>query len=231
MHGQRRNRPAGGAQSGEIRGAAGRERAIAELGRRQRGVVTRTQLRDIGLSPDAIDYRLRSGRLHALHRGVYLLGYSAPPPGARELGAVLACGAGAVISHRSAGALWKLLPRLPGGLEITVAGRDPGRKPGIRIHCVSSLDRRDVRKLHGIPITTPARTLLDLAATASSRELEQALAEAHARRLVHRTDLVSLLARHPPAGALVPSGASSKPKPAPPSPARRPRTLPPSGSA
>jgi very-short-patch-repair endonuclease len=91
--------------------------------------------------------------------------------------------------------LWRLLPQVSGELDITVPGRDCRSRPGIRIHQVTALDRRDMRKLSGIPITTPARTLLDLAAFVTSRELEQALAEAQARRLVRRNDLTSLLAR------------------------------------
>jgi len=171
------------------------DRAIAALAKRQRGVVARAQLRAIGLSRTAIDTRLRAGRLHPLYRGAYLVGHAGVLQGAREFAAVLVCGPDTVVSHRSAASLWSLLPHLPREVDITVAGRDCRRSDGIRVHRVGDLDVRDVRKLGGIPITTPARTILDLATTASSRELEQALAEAHARRLVRRTDLVSLLAR------------------------------------
>jgi predicted transcriptional regulator of viral defense system len=193
-------RKSGSRSSGDrARGVHGagpsRERAIADLAARQRGVLTRRQLVAAGLSEHAIDHRLRSGRLHALYRGIYLLGHAAPVPGARELGAVLACGPDSVVSHRTAAGLWKLLPHVPGEVEVTVGGRRCESKRGIRVHRVAHLDPRDVRKLGGIPITTPARTILDLAATAASRELEQALAEAHARRLVRRTDLASLLVR------------------------------------
>jgi very-short-patch-repair endonuclease len=168
---------------------------MAELAARQRGVVTRTQLRALGLSADAIDNRLKSKRLHPLYRGVYVVGYAGPVEGARELGAVLACGSDAVVSHRSAAVLWRLHPTQPPDVEVTVGGRSCDSKRGIRVHRVTALDHRDVRRLNGIPITAPARTLLDLAAIVASRELEQALAEAHARRLVHRRDLTSLLAR------------------------------------
>jgi very-short-patch-repair endonuclease len=118
-----------------------------------------------------------------------------PLPGAREFGAVLACGRGAVISHRTAAALWCLLPKVSKETHVTVPGRDRRRGDGICVHRVARLDRRDIRKLGGIPVTAPARTLLDVATMASPRELEQALAEAQARRLVRRSDLTSLLAR------------------------------------
>ena len=78
---------------------------------------------------------------------------------------------------------------------MTVPGRNPGRKPGIRVHRVRDLDRGDVRKLGGIPVTSAARTILDLAAVVSRRELERAMAEAYARRLARRRELASLLAR------------------------------------
>jgi very-short-patch-repair endonuclease len=81
-------------------------------------------------------------------------------------------------------------------VDVTVPARDPGKKPGIRVHRTRALDRRDVRTCDGVPITTPARTLLDLAGEASARELERALAEAHVRRLTSHRDLLSLLARH-----------------------------------
>ena len=173
------------------------ERAIAELAAKQRGVITRAQLIELGLTRTTIDNWVKHSRLHPLYRGVYLLGHAGVTEGARELGAVLACGRGAVISHRSAAWLWRLLPAAKGDVEVTVAGRDCRSRPGIRVHRVRDLDRRDIRKLGRIPITSPARTILDLAAVVGPRELEQALAEAYARRLARRSELVSLLARRP----------------------------------
>jgi very-short-patch-repair endonuclease len=188
----RRSRP-------EQRGGVTRrlESAIAELAARQRGVVTRAQLLEIGLTRGAIDRRLKSARLHSLYRGVYLVGHSRTTEGARELGAALACGARAVVSHRSAAGLWRLLPAAPGDIDVTVAGDDRRARSGIRVHRVADLDRCDVRRLGGIPVTAPARTILDLAAVVSTRELERAVAEAHARGLARRAELVALLARCP----------------------------------
>jgi very-short-patch-repair endonuclease len=188
-------------------GSADRERAISELVGRQHGVVTRSQLRGLGFTADEIDNRLKTSRLHPLHRSVYLAGHMAALPHARELAAVLACGPAAVLSHRNAAHVWSLLPypaQFP-EVEVTVAGRNPGVKPGIRIHRVITLDPRDVTKRWRIPITTPERTLLDLAASAKSRELEQALAEAYAMRIVTSGRLEETLvrsARRPGAAAL-----------------------------
>jgi very-short-patch-repair endonuclease len=172
------------------------EPAIARLAGRQRGLVTRDQLREIGLTRDAIDNRVKSSYLHPVHHGVYAVGHTHLAHGARELAAVLACGPGAVLSHRSAASLWRLLPSTEDDPEVTVPGRDCRRR-GIHIHLVAALDPPDVRTLGGIPVTTPARTILDLAAVVSPRELEQALAEAYARRLARRSELVALLARLP----------------------------------
>ncbi|MGH2992492.1 MAG: DUF559 domain-containing protein [Solirubrobacterales bacterium] len=173
-------------------------RAIAELAARQRGLVTRGQLVQMGLTRDAIDSWVKTARLHAIHRGVYLLGHARLTGGARELAAVLACGPGAVLSHRSAAGLWRLISGSAGDADVTVPGRNCGSKGGIRIHRVTALDRRDVRMAGGIPVTTPARTLLDLAAVVSPRELEQALAEAESRSLARRSELLALLARAGP---------------------------------
>ena len=151
------------------------DRLIAELASRQRGVVSHKQLVAAGVKRKAINRRVRSGRLHTVHRGVYLVGHTVPANGAREVAAILACGTGAVVSHRSAANLWGPLPHPanPRLVDITVGGRHPGRRLGIRIHRVATLDRRDVRSLGRIPVTTPARTLLDLAAVVSSGDLER----------------------------------------------------------
>jgi very-short-patch-repair endonuclease len=172
--------------------------AVERLARRQHGVITRAQLVSLGLEPRAIDRRVRAGKLRRLHRGVYLLGVVVPPL-ARELAAVLACGPGAFLSHRSAAGLWQLLPHpAPShSLSVTVSARDPGTKPGIVIHRVRMLPADETTTRHRIPVTTPARTLLDLATDASTRDLEQAVAEAHAKNRARRNRLLSLVDRHP----------------------------------
>lgn len=172
-----------------------REREIAKLAERQRGLVTRAQLLDLGLTRAAIDHRMKSARLHALYRGVYTVGHGQPAEGARELGAVLACGPRAAASHRSAAWLWRLQSRPPEDAEVSVVGRDCRSRPGLRVHTLAALDRRDLRRLGGIPITSPARTILDLAAVVQGRKLEQAVAEAQARRLISRSEVLSLIAR------------------------------------
>jgi hypothetical protein len=132
-----------------------RDRAIAKLAAHQRGVVTRDQLREIGMTSDTIDHWLGSARLHSLYRGVYLLGHAGVTDGARELGAVLACGPGAVLSYRSAAWLWRLLAQPSEAHDVTVPGRKLASRRGIRIHWVPALDpatseaRRNTRHLAG----------------------------------------------------------------------------------
>ncbi len=188
------------------------ERRIVALAASQHGVVTRAQLVALGLSSSAIGRRMRSGRLGVLHRGVYLVGPVAPP-GAAEMAAVLATGEGAVVSHRSALHLWSGSPSpLPAGAPCTMHGAPPGgpappvdvtvaanrgRRPGIRVHRVPGLDPDERTLVEGIPVTTPARTLLDMAAVVGARELEHIVARAEREGQVTRDDLAALLARHP----------------------------------
>jgi very-short-patch-repair endonuclease len=174
------------------------DRLIARIAARQNGVVSRTQLLAAGVAASSIDRRLRAGRLHPVHRGVYLVGHVAMPDGAPEMAAVLAYGRGAVISHHTATFWWQFLPhpaeQRP--IDITVAGRHPGRRSDIRVHRVASLARRDFWIRDSVPITTPARTLLDLAAVASADELDRAFAEAQVLRLVDARGLEDQIARN-----------------------------------
>lgn len=159
--------------------------------------MTRAQLLAAGIGRGAIQWRLDAGRLHRIYAGVYLVGDLAAPPLAKQMAAVLACGERAVISHRSAAALWRLLPDRPhADPEVTVAAARARQRRGIRTHRTASLDRRDVRRIERIPVTAPARSLLDLAAVAGAHELERAVAEAERRRLVRRRELTDELQRH-----------------------------------
>lgn len=173
----------------------------AALAARQHGVVTRAQLLDAGFTPDMVDGRVAAGRLRPLHRGVYLLGALVgrlEPPWAREMAAVLACGPGAVASHESAARLWELFRDVRDRtccVHVTISGANRGRRPGIRVHRVASLPEGDTALLEGIPVTAPARTLVDLAASLTPRALEQALAEAERRQLTDLEDVMAVLER------------------------------------
>jgi very-short-patch-repair endonuclease len=175
------------------------EERAAVIASRQQGIVTRAQLFGAGFRKGAVDGMLARGRLHAVHRGVYLLGHPVPPPLAREFAAVLACGRGAVLSHAAAGAVWGFHRR--GGdeaVDVTVTARNCRPRPGIRTHRVASLHSLDRRRRNEVPITAPARTLLDLAAVLHPNALERAVAEATASHLVRMSDLRDALDRAPP---------------------------------
>jgi very-short-patch-repair endonuclease len=149
---------------------------IARIAGRQHGVVILAQLIDAGLTQSAIDRRVAAGRLHRLHRGIYAVGHTALGNEGRWLAAVLACGAGAVLSHRSAAEHLGMLAVKPGPVHVTILG-DNGRKqrPGLVIHRSSSLTSDAVTRRDGIAVTTPARTIADLRRTEARSVVAQAL--------------------------------------------------------
>jgi Protein of unknown function (DUF559) len=132
--------------------------------------------------------------VHVAHRGVYAVGHRALRVEGRRLAAVLACGPHAVLSHRSAADHWGLLATQQSGVDVTAPRSRDGVR-GIRLHRSRSLDARDTTTHEGIPITTIARTLLDLAATVRSDPLERALAQAERLRLYDHRAIADVLER------------------------------------
>jgi very-short-patch-repair endonuclease len=162
----------------------------------QHGVVTRRQLLDGGVARRTIARRLSGGLIRQLHRGVYLLGPLAQRY-TSEMAAVLACGPDAVLSHRSAAVLWRLLDRRLRGARVEVTlSRGQRSRPGVRVRRSRTLTPEDVTKHEQIPVTTPTRTLVDLAAVLRPTALERAVAEGVARRLVEEAALERAVARH-----------------------------------
>lgn len=160
--------------------------AIQALARRQHGVVAVRQLKALGVSRAELRTRVAAGWLTRLHRGVYAVGPGAPSWRGRWLGAVLACGEGALLSHSSAAALWRIAPPTAGKVEVTVVGNG-GRRPreGIRVHRSIALGDAERGREHGIPVTSPERTIVDLASTGvGGRRLERILDEAEFRKLL-----------------------------------------------
>ena len=167
------------------------------LADRQRWTVARWQLLERGVPAHAIDMRVRRGLLIPLFRGVYIVGHRGPVPLQREAGAVLVYRHGVAISHRSAAAMMELLP-YPARADVwlTVARRSVEPRSGLRVRCVARLDPRDVRRLEGLPVTSPARTLVDLAAVVDAEQLERAAAAAlRADRWVTEGELSEQLER------------------------------------
>lgn len=166
------------------------------MSRRQHGVITAAQLHGAGLSKGGITHRRSVGRLHSIHRGVYAIGDGSVTFEALLHAAVLAIGGDAVLSHVSAAALWRLLraerldPRRPPDVSTT---RSLKQRRGIRIHLPRSLPRSDTTRLKGIPVTTPARTLIDIATAVPDNWLRRALREAEVQRLVDPAQLARQL--------------------------------------
>jgi len=158
--------------------------AIWELVRRQHGVVARGQLLDLGLSVRAIEHRLKTGRLHLLRRGVYAVGRPEIGHKGRWMAAVLSCGRGTVLSHRSAAALWGIGGERVGGIEVSTPFASFNQPTELRVHRRYGLRAEDVTQQDGIPVTSPIRTLLDLAAELPPGEVERAVNEADRLGLV-----------------------------------------------
>jgi very-short-patch-repair endonuclease len=170
------------------------ERALAELAERQWGVVSVEQLREIGLERSAVSRRVRSGSLHRLYRGVYAVGHAHLGREGRRLAAVLACGEGAALSHRSAAAHWGLLDTQSAFIDVT-ARRGRHGMSRIRLHSARSLAPHDTTTHEGMPITSVARTLFDLAATVRPDRLERALAQAERLQLYDGRAIADVLSR------------------------------------
>ncbi len=146
----------------------------------QYGILTRAQLLECGFTAAMIGHRARTGWLWRMYRGVYAVGYPPSSPDAQAMAALLACGPGAALSHRSAAALWKITKTWPSPVEVTA--QSAHRMAGLRAHRSRTLAARDVTRHRGLWVTTPARTLIDLADILDDAALIRALNEAEVVR-------------------------------------------------
>jgi predicted transcriptional regulator of viral defense system len=171
------------------------DRRVSALAARQWGVVSLDELRACGLDRNAVRTRVARGWLHAVHRGVYAVGHVQLPTVGRFLAAVKACGAGAVLSHFAAAALLGFVRWDRRLIEVTVAGNATRTHPGLRVHKTATLQRADWVIRDGIPVTSPARTLVDLAAYSTPRDLRRAVREALAHKRVSLRQLIAAKTR------------------------------------
>jgi very-short-patch-repair endonuclease len=173
---------------------------ISRIAARQHGLVGVRQLAALGLDKYAVEYRVRTGRLHRIQIGVFAVGHLAISTETRLLAAVISCGRDAVLSHDHAGHLWVLFPPWSEldltTIHVTVppaCGR--GRRAGIAVHrhLLAPADRveRD-----SIPVTSPARTILDLSATLDLRALERVVDQALTDRRATAADLRAIVTRN-----------------------------------
>lgn len=178
----------------------GETRELWELVRRQHGVVTRSQLLDRGLATGAINHRLRSGRLHRVQRGVYAVGRPDLSRSGWWLAAVMSCGPEAVLSHRSAAALFGIVDApnrrvAATPIEVTAPPVSARSRPGLRIYRRTvETDERVV--VDGVPVTTASRALFDIAPQLSLRRLEAAINAADKHGLVDPEQLRSAIERY-----------------------------------
>jgi very-short-patch-repair endonuclease len=169
--------------------------AISEVAGRQHGVVARGQLSALGLGSEAIEWRLRHGRLHRLYWGVYAVGHTVLSQEGRWMAAVFACGQGAVLSHRSAAAHWGIRDHRGGPIDVT-SPRKTKSRGSIRRHS-ALLPADEVTEERGIPITTVPRTIFDLAAVSTPHAAESALRQSEFLRLYDPLSLHDLTDRYP----------------------------------
>jgi very-short-patch-repair endonuclease len=173
------------------------DRRIAELAAGQHGIVTLDQLVGVGLGVRAVAHRVATGRLHRLHRSVFAVGHTALTVDGRRLAAVWACGPGAALSHRSAGALWGLCRDGSARFEVLVQAFRRQPSALIRLRMTRRLEPDEVDELRAIPVTTVARTLVDLAAVLPANRLERALHEAEVLGLLDVMAVLAVAERRP----------------------------------
>ncbi len=168
---------------------------IATIARRQQINVTREQLLGLGLDKNAITYRLGVGRLYLVFPRVYSVGRPPNTPLERASAAVLACGKGALLSHIAALALWGFIKDWPEGFDVTTS---TNRRPaGISVHRSTALTRLDKRRCQGIPVTSPARSLLDAAPHLPRGALKRAVNDALHSPFLKRSQLADVCLRNP----------------------------------
>jgi hypothetical protein len=162
------------------------------------GVVTTAELAAFGLGKAAVARRAREGRLFRVHRGVYAVGRPDLSPSGRRLAAVLACGSGALLSHRSAAVQHGLLQG--GGTQTDVTRPAPAGRPrrGIRVHSSTTLTARDITAVDGIPCTSVARTLVEVGDREPARLVERAVDQAEVLGVFDLIAIEDCLARAGP---------------------------------
>jgi very-short-patch-repair endonuclease len=171
------------------------EEVLAALAARQHGVVAVWQMLDRGVPRRAIDSAVKARRLHRLHRGVYGVGHDAVGPRGLELAAVLSCGPEAVASHRMAGSIWGFVRSAP-RYEVT-APRSRAQRDGIVVHRSRRLDAADRAVVDAVPVSSVARTLVDLADVLTEKRLADAVHEAEVLRLFDLSKIEEARARVP----------------------------------
>jgi very-short-patch-repair endonuclease len=152
-------------------------------------VIARRQLLALGFTPHGIKHRVSKGRLHVVRTGVYAVGRPDLTHPGRWMAAVLACGDGAVLSHSSAAALWRIGFESPAQIEVSLPSRSHRNVPDVRVHRRPTLRDEDITTHRGIPVTSPVQTMIDMALRLDKAGLERMVNEADKYDLVHPPEL------------------------------------------
>ncbi|HEY3729294.1 MAG TPA: type IV toxin-antitoxin system AbiEi family antitoxin domain-containing protein [Solirubrobacteraceae bacterium] len=183
----------------ELRVFGARDQKIAMIAAAQRGRISRRQLHAAGISDGVISRLVRRGALIPLLPGVFAVGHLAPIEFGRETTALLAVARDAALSHHTAASLWGLRPAGSddGVVHVLVRGGSASCPDGIRLHRTRVLERQDIRIRYGLPVTSPARTLVDLAGGFTDRQLEFAFDQVITLRIVRQAEIVEAVSRMP----------------------------------
>ncbi|MGH2901927.1 MAG: type IV toxin-antitoxin system AbiEi family antitoxin domain-containing protein [Solirubrobacteraceae bacterium] len=168
---------------------------VADLAARQHGRVRIDQLAACGLSEDAVALRVRKGWLHRVHHGVYAVGHAGMTLDAALMAAVLAGGEGAFASHWAAATLHRFVRWDRRRVDVSVPGAGTRMRPGIRFRRPRRIDPKDLTRVRGIPTTTAARALLEIAPQLSDRRLRRAVRQAQAERSANVRQIADVLRR------------------------------------
>jgi very-short-patch-repair endonuclease len=182
-------------------GNGSRDAAVARLAGRQRTIVAHTQLIALGCSRRVVSHWVNRGRMQVVFPGVYSVVSGELPTLAREQAALLACGERAFLSHATATAIWGLAPNPPNPpsvIDVTVVGRYRASSDGIRVHRIKAIARPQLKRHEGLWVSSPARAVLEIAATAPAKELAHAIDEGLARRHFTPRALEAMLASNRP---------------------------------
>ena len=175
-----------------------RDQAVTRIASTQRNLIRTVQLWECGLGKDAVARRVRAGWLRLRFQGVYSVGSGELPPLALEFGALMSCGAGTLVSHRSAAFVWGMRDDPPPKVEVSVVGPGCRSRKGMRVHRIKTIDKRELRRYEGLWISSPARTVLEVAAVGSRDELIDVIDAGLANRRFTPRELEVVLERNRP---------------------------------
>jgi very-short-patch-repair endonuclease len=179
----------------KLRVSGSRDEKVAAIAGRQRGRVSRRQLLAAGLSYGAICRLVGRGVLHPIHSSVFAFGHTGPIELGGETAALLAVREGALLADRSAGRLWDMSVPDDGFIHVLVAGSQASAPTGVMVHRSRVLTARDHRIHKGLPVTSPARALLDLAGRLPTRQLELAFDRPLVAGVMRLDDVAEVLTR------------------------------------